>query len=77
MINKCMYPCAPHLLCAVGKSHGEPKVGVRELLEFEVWGVEQGLLPYLQQMVLFNVSVEELIINPYVYGLLDGPGKVM
>ena len=40
---------------------------VVELFKFEDRGVEQGLFPYVWQMLL----------NLYVDGLLDGPDKVM
>ena len=47
------------------------------LFEFEVWSVEEALMPYVEQLLLSNVSIIRWIINSYVYGLLDGPGKIV
>ena len=41
-----------------------------DAVEFDVWGVEQDFLPYVQQLVLSNVPIEEVIINPYVVHLM-------
>ena len=59
------------------KWHRGPKVDIKKVLEFEVWGAEQDLIIYLQQLVLSNVSTEGWIIKLYVYGLFDGSGEVV
>ena len=43
----------------------------------EVRGVEQGLILYVGQLVLANVSLQGWIIGPYEHSLLDGPSNGM
>ena len=46
------------------------------LLQFEV-GCWTRPYPHVLQLVISTVPIEGWIINPYVYGLLDGPGEVV
>ena len=59
--------CSPYTPSTYSVSSGckGPRVDIGELLEFEVWGVDQDLIPC--------VSIEGWVNNPYVYGLLDCP----
>ena len=61
----------PHPPYGVGKCTGKP-IELYGLFEFEVWGIEQDLIPYMGQLVLSKVSNEEWCINLYAYNLLDG-----
>ena len=71
--------CALHPPCNVGKWHRdrEPKVDVKELLEFEVSGAEEDLIPCVGYLVLNSVSIEGWVIHLYVYGFIDGPVEVL
>ena len=47
------------------------------LFEVEVKGVEQELIPYMGHLVLPNIAVKRLIIDPCADSLFDGPCKSM
>ena len=43
----------------------------------EVKCIEHNLIPFVGQLELVNVSIEEWIIDPDVHGLYDGSCNVM
>ena len=45
------------------------------LFEFEVWDVEEYLIPYVGQQELSYVSVKGWIIDPYVHSLPGAPDR--
>ena len=47
------------------------------LLKLEVRGIEQDLIPYVRQLELPTVPVEEWAIHPDLHGHLDGPCDVV
>ena len=49
----------------------------KRLLEAEVRGIEQDLIQNARQLELVNVPTQGWIIDPDVYGLLDGPCNVV
>ena len=57
---KLLYVCRS-LMWARDKENTEGMV--ESLFEFEAWSAEQDINLYLQQLALFNVSVEGWIIN--------------
>ena len=50
---------------------------LESLFEFDIWGAKQDLIPYVQQLILYNHSIEGWIIRPYMYDLFDGPSEAV
>ena len=66
----------------MGKWHRESRVDVRELLVFEVWSAEQDSSHmcdswYYPIYLLSDISLTFYMTYVYVYGIFDGPGKVI
>ena len=68
-----------HPLFPSGVSTGAvtPFVAFYGLFEFEVWGVEQDLIPFLEKLEPSSVSVDGWVIDPYIHSLLDCPSEVL
>ena len=69
--------CAPCPTCWCLSVAVSPLVVLCSLFVFKVWGVWQNLIPYLEQLILPNVSFEWWIIDPYLHDLLDHPSKAV
>ena len=52
-----------------------PMVMQKGLFELEVCGLKWDIIPYVGQLVLFNVPVDWWIIDPYIYTLINGASQ--
>ena len=70
-------PLHPFATGGVWAKHSGQLGWASDLLELEVRGFKQAIIPYMGQQDLGSVSSEGLIIDPDVHGLLDGPCDVV